>query len=43
VAGKTWVVESPRDIEAPLIWAYYTIDGTDVIVRDYQVVRDWAP
>jgi hypothetical protein len=41
VAGATWVVESPRDVEAPTIWVYYTIEGQRVTLRHFEIVVAW--
>lgn len=43
IEGNLWVIETPRDIEAPTLWIYYTIDGERVILRIYRVVGESDP
>jgi hypothetical protein len=41
VAGSTWVIESERDVEAPTVWVYFTLDGSEVIMQSFEIVSDW--
>jgi hypothetical protein len=39
ITGDLWVVESPEDLEIPVLYVYYTIKGDRVILQTYQVVE----
>jgi hypothetical protein len=41
VVADVWVIETPRDIEAPVIWVYYTINGDVVTLQHYEIVQAW--
>jgi hypothetical protein len=40
VAGQTWVVESQRDVEAPTVWVYFTIEDDLVTMQTFEIVAD---
>jgi hypothetical protein len=40
VAGSTWVVESARDVEAPTVWVYFTLDGHNVTMQSFEIVAE---
>jgi len=40
---RTWVIETPRDLEAPTLWVYYTIRDRVVTLHDYVIVATWTP
>lgn len=40
VLGDLWVTETPLDVEAPVLWIYYTLTGERVILRTYHVVSE---